>query len=165
MVTGFQNLYKSRWVCGVVVIPDGRLMIHRRIYTSGPTKWFGALRSVSYGPINPKAVMFRLAKEKFGVMPEMGNIQHLLTRVEDKTARRPTPAWDYSAAYDNKIEILIYKILYPKTVDFRIKHGEDDVMPMPFIRIVEDVRSGAWEEFNITIFDLLNEECKGEFEA
>ena len=162
---GFNELYKAKWVCGVVTIPDGRVMTYRRLYSSGPTRWSAALRSQSFGPINPKAVLSRLSKERFGVIPDTENIKHILTYTdfEGDLDARPTPAWDYHYA-DYKTELLIYRIKYPKMVKMYIKHEDDDVMPMPFGNIVKDVRSGAWEEFNITVFNVLDKMCKEEFD-
>jgi len=112
----------------------------------------------------------RLAKDKFGVLPKIENIKHVITHSDAKyeyTDPEPRPAWDYhyDSHYMAKIEVLVYKISYPEMVKFYIKHHDIDIVVMPFKKILSDISSGAWLEYNVTVFNLLNEMCKKEFAA
>ena len=101
-------------------------------------------------------------------MPQIENITHILShRDTDQEYSEPVPAWDYhyDANYMSKVEVLIYKISYPKMVKFYIKHQDIEILALPFEKILEDISSGVWMDFNITIFNLLGKMCKKEFAA
>lgn len=146
---------KSRWLCGVVTVPDGRILAYRSMLPSGPTLWSAMLNMSHFGSRDEITFLRRLMFNKYGVWTNEKNVKHILSKTEPIRS---------SHCHVFECDINVYHIKCSETIKFEIERPVE-TMAIPFTTLVEDLGSGAWQEQSITVFNMLDVMCKKEFGA
>lgn len=144
---------KSRWLCGVVTVPDGRILAYRIVLSAGPTLWSAMLNMACFGTRNESVVVRRLVNDKYGAWVAPKNVKHILSHSRNTSL--------YHGAFDSDIDV--YHLKFPEMVEFELAEGIETIA-LPFDTIVADLRSGAWQEQSVIVFNILDVQCKREFQ-
>lgn len=144
---------KSRWLCGVITVPDGRVLANRMVLPTGPTLWSAMLNIACYGVRDEIMSLRRLTFNKYGIWPNGRDMKHILSH--------NTPI---NSSYQHMFncDIDVYHIKFSEKTKFEIA-DTIETTAIPFTTLVEDLGSGAWQEQSVTVFNLLDVMCKKEF--
>jgi len=145
-------LNKAQLVCGVVTVPDGRVLVHRLVSFGGATPWTALLSTNSFDNTTGLKTVQRLVRNRLGALVSEKDIKHVLSHSK-------SPVIHYLHLND---ELEIYHVKFKEEVSFTIDCNMD-TMAMTFERIIDDLQSGAWQEQSVTVFNLLNTMCREDF--
>lgn len=123
---------RQHWICGIITVPDGRVLTYRMVFPSGAAPWSAMLSTNCFGERDGVRTIRRLISEKYNFWPFVANVKHILSH-------NKSPALYYTHM---DIDIDVYHIRCPEMVSFTLREGVE-TMAIPFETLMEDLGSGA----------------------